>query len=288
VKIVHTLAEIKDSVAALRRSLGKTIGLVPTMGALHEGHLSLIRRARERTDAVVMSIFVNPAQFGPKEDFSKYPRTLDNDCRKAEGAGCDIVFAPSAADMYPTPYFTYVNVDELDRALCGASRPGHFRGVATVVLKFFNIVVPDVAFFGAKDAQQVVVLKRMTQDLNVPVAIEVCPTVRENDGLAMSSRNVFLTPAERKAAPAIGRALKAAASLFENGETNAATIAGTLDATLRKEPLIQKEYIEIVDTITLQPQTTITSTGAALVAVACRTRESGTRLIDNIVLGGSL
>jgi len=285
VKLLHSLDEISAATAGFRAS-GKTIGLVPTMGALHEGHISLVKHARERTGAVVLSIFVNPAQFGPTEDFAKYPRTLEDDCRKAETAGCDVVFAPSAKDMYPDHYHTYVTVSELDSTLCGASRPGHFRGVATVVLKFFNIVRPEVAFFGAKDAQQVIVLKRMVVDLNVPVAIEVCPTLRESDGLAMSSRNVFLTPAERAAAPVICRGLRAAAALFDKGERDAATLARMVETLYQKEPFIKKEYSEIVSIQTLQPQTVIA--GPALLAVACRTIESGTRLIDNIVLGGSL
>jgi pantoate--beta-alanine ligase len=285
VKIVHSIEGIKKTVADWRKE-GKTVGLVPTMGALHEGHLSLVKRARKATDVTVMSIFVNPAQFGPEEDFDKYPRTLDEDCNKADAAGCDAVFAPSAGEMYPKPYYTYVIVNELSGRLCGVSRPDHFRGVSTVVMKLFNIVSPDRAFFGAKDAQQVIVLRRMADDLNVPVVIEVCPTIREADGLAMSSRNSFLTLAERNAAPVINKGLMAAAALYEKGERDAAVLTAAIEKPYLEESLIKKEYSEIVDTRTLQPQITIER--AALIAIACRTRESGTRLIDNIVLGGSL
>jgi pantoate--beta-alanine ligase len=265
---------------------GKTIGLVPTMGALHEGHLSLAAASRDRMSATVMSIFVNPAQFGPGEDYGKYPRMFEADCAKAQAAGCDAVFAPEAPAMYPQRYRTYVTVEELGGRLCGVSRPTHFRGVATVVLKLFNIVTPHVAFFGAKDAQQVIVIKRMAEDLHCAVTIQACPTLREPDGLAMSSRNAYLTPAERKAAPALYRGLRAARDLYDGGERSAEKLIGTIAAHYGAEPLVNKEYIEIVDTVNLQPQHTITS--AALIAVACRTANSGTRLIDNIVVGGSL
>jgi pantoate--beta-alanine ligase len=283
-KLVHNIAEMKTFIADFRKA-GKTVGLVPTMGALHEGHLSLVGRARARADRTVMSIFVNPTQFGPKEDFNNYPRTLDEDCRKAAAAGCDIVFAPSAEAMYPKPYYTYVAVEELGKKLCGMTRPDHFRGVSTVVMKLFNIVRPNVAFFGAKDAQQVIVLRRMVEDLNVPVTIDVCPTVREPSGLAMSSRNVFLTGTERSAAPALYRGLQKAARLFADGERDAAVLVWSLEEIYNKETVVNKEYIEIVSLQTLAPQTVIA--GPALVAVACRMAESGTRLIDNIVLGGS-
>jgi pantoate--beta-alanine ligase len=284
-KIIKSIAEM-HSFSAAARANGKTIGLVPTMGALHKGHLSLIEASRSKTSLTVMSVFVNPTQFGPKEDFGKYPRMFGADCAKAEAAGCDVVFAPEATAMYPERYHTYVTVEELGGRLCGISRPTHFRGVATVVLKFFNIVNPQVAFFGSKDAQQVIVIKRMVEDLNCPVKIEACPTVRENDGLAMSSRNAYLTPGERKAAPVIHRGLQAARALFESGERRAAELAHTVAEMYEKESLIKKEYIEIVDTLALQPHSTVAS--ATLIAVACRTAESETRLIDNIVVGGSL
>ena len=264
---------------------GRSIGFIPTMGALHEGHLSLVEKAHGLTDAMVMSIFVNPAQFGPAEDYKRYPRPLEADCAKALAAGCDAVFVPETSDMYPEHFGTSVAVEELGRKLCGIHRPGHFRGVATVVLKLFNIVTPDTAFFGQKDAQQVIILRRMVEDLNVPVTIEACPTVREAGGLAMSSRNVYLTPAERAAAPVIHKGLQAASKRYEAGERNAARISQAIESIVRNAPLIKKEYVGIVDVKTLDPLTTIAS--AALIAVACRTSESGTRLIDNLIVGGS-
>jgi pantoate--beta-alanine ligase len=270
------------------REKGLTIGFVPTMGALHEGHLSLVKRSKDRADATVMSIFVNPAQFGPGpgEDFRRYPRPFEADCEKTRAAGCDAVFVPEAADIYPNGYCTHVTVEGLDKKLCGAVRPGHFRGVATVVLKLFNIVAPDIAFFGHKDAQQVVVLRRMAADLNLPISIEVGPTVREADGLAMSSRNAYLTPAERAAAPVIYKGLREALALYEAGERDAARLILAAETSLRGTPIIVKEYIEIVDLGTLDTLTTVSA--AALIAVACRTKESGTRLIDNLTVGGTL
>jgi pantoate--beta-alanine ligase len=268
------------------RSKSRTIGFVPTMGALHEGHCSLVKRSNDRADATVMSIFVNPAQFSPGEDFRRYPRPLEADCEKARAAGCDAVFVPEASDLYPQGYCSYVTVEGLDKKLCGASRPGHFRGVATVVLKLFNIVTPDIAFFGHKDAQQAILLRRMAADLNVPVAIDVCPTVREADGLAMSSRNAYLSPAERAAAPMIYKGLKAALTQYEAGERDASRLIKAAETVLRGTPVIEKEYIEIVDLGTLDTLTNVSA--AALIAVACRTKESGTRLIDNLTVGGSL
>ena len=265
---------------------GRTIGFIPTMGALHDGHLSLAIKARALTDTTVMSIFVNPVQFGPTEDLQNYPRPIETDCAKALSAGCDAVFIPETAEMYPEHFRTYITVEELSKKLCGTSRPDHFRGVTTVVLKLFNIVTPDTAFFGQKDAQQVIILRHMVEDLNIPITIEVCPTVREADGLAMSSRNSYLTPAERAAAPIIHNGLMAVRTLYETGERDAARLSAAAETVFRSEPLIKKEYIEVVDTRTLNPLATISAT--ALVAIACRTAESGTRLIDNIVLGGSL
>jgi pantoate--beta-alanine ligase len=267
-------------------SKGRTIGFVPTMGALHDGHISLVNKSVDLAAVTVMSIFVNPAQFGPAEDFKNYPRPLEADCKKARAAGCDAVFVPETADIYPKDYRTFITVEGLDKKLCGASRPDHFRGVATMVLKLFNIVAPDIAFFGHKDAQQVVVLRRMAADLNLPVAIEICPTVREADGLAMSSRNAYLTPAERAAAPVLYKGLNAALAQYESGERNAARLINAVESALSGAPLIRKEYIEIVDTGTLDPLTIVT--GAALMAIACRTTESGTRLIDNLTVGGPL
>jgi pantoate--beta-alanine ligase len=284
--VLKSISEVRRNIETLRRE-GRTIGFVPTMGALHEGHRSLLDRSRSRTDVTVMSIFVNPAQFGPKEDLAKYPRVFDNDCAMAEAAGCAIVFAPTAEAMYPPVYRTYVAVEELGNRLCGITRPTHFRGVTTVVLKFFNIITPDVAYFGQKDAQQVIIIKRMVEDLDVPVRVEVCPTVREGDGLAMSSRNAYLMPLERKAAPCICKGLRAAAALFERGERGATELVREVKRSIESQaPAISGEYIELVDIVTLQPLAEIGSTG--LIAVACRTMESNTRLIDNIILGGSL
>jgi pantoate--beta-alanine ligase len=283
VKIIRAVPDMSKWLQDAR-SKGRTIGFVPTMGALHDGHISLVNKSRDCTDVTVMSIFVNPAQFGPAEDFKNYPRPLEADCEKARAAGCDAVFVPEAAEIYPKGFCTYVTVEGLDKKLCGASRPDHFRGVATVVLKLFNIVTPDIAFFGHKDAQQVVVLRRMTEDLSLPVTIEICPTVREPDGLAMSSRNAYLTPAERAAAPVLYKGLKAALALYEAGERSAARLVCAVETAVRGTPLIKTEYIEIVDTRALDPLTTITA--AALIAIACRTTESGTRLIDNLTVGG--
>ncbi|MBD3344982.1 MAG: pantoate--beta-alanine ligase [Chitinivibrionales bacterium] len=264
----------------------RKIGFVPTMGALHEGHLSLLHKAREFSDISVISIYVNPAQFGPNEDLAKYPRPFDKDCEIAEKEGCDIIFAPKSEDMYPENYHTKVSVEDITTRLCGASRPGHFDGVTTIVLKLFTIVRPDIAVFGQKDAQQVVVIKRMVDDLNVPVAIEVGPVVREPDGLAMSSRNSYLTENERREVPLIFSALQQVEKEYERGERSAAKLRKGIESAYRAAHSFKTEYIEIVDTITITPLDQIETT--ALVAVACRTTESNTRLIDNVVLGGTL
>jgi len=284
-KIVKSSAEMKNLSLTLQKS-GQTVGLVPTMGALHKGHLSLVDISRKSADITVMSIFVNPTQFGPGEDYEKYPRIFDSDCAMAEKAGCDIVFAPAAADMYPKHYSTYVSVEGITSSLCGISRPNHFRGVATVVLKFINIVNPQVAVFGQKDAQQVLVIRRMIHDLNCSVKLEIAPIVREQDGLAMSSRNVYLTGNERRDVPLIWKSLTEVKELFEKGERKVAFLKEKLNQYLLRSTLIKPEYLEFVDTIELKPLEVLNTT--ALVAVACRTAESNTRLIDNIVLGGSL
>ena len=284
-KIIHSVEEMLR-VAHTCRAGGKHCSFVPTMGALHEGHMSLLTLARERADLTVMSVFVNPAQFGPKEDFSRYPRPFDADCERAQRAGCDIMFAPAADEMYPLHFQTTVAVGDITTRLCGASRPGHFAGVTTVVCKLFNIVRPDSAVFGAKDAQQVIVIKRMVKDLHIPVEIIVGPIVREQDGLAMSSRNVHLTVEERAAAPIIHQGLEKARLLFDAGERRAAVFHDAIGSLYSGSPLILPEYIEIADPETLKP---LTQTGSsALVAVACRMRDSQTRLIDNTVLGEPL
>jgi pantoate--beta-alanine ligase len=285
VKTIRSAAVMKKWAANAHKK-GLTIGFVPTMGALHEGHLSLIKKSKALADTTVMSIFVNPAQFGRGEDFNRYPRPFESDRKKARAAGCDALFVPDAADFYPDGYCSYVTVEGLEKKLCGAGRPGHFRGVATVVLKLFNIATPDIAFFGHKDAQQAVILKRMVSDLNLPVRLVVCPTVREADGLAMSSRNTYLTPAERAAAPFIYKGLQAALDLHRGGEKDAVRLARAVETALRETPLMEKEYIAVVDTRTLDPLAMVT--GPALIAVACRTKKSGTRLIDSVTGGGSL
>jgi len=284
-KVVKSPAEMKNLSMTLQRA-GSSVALVPTMGALHKGHLSLLERANDQCDCSVMSIFVNPVQFGPKEDFNKYPRPFEADCELAEKAGCDYVFAPSADDMYPANYTTYVNVEHISETLCGAARPGHFRGVTTVVLKLFNIVNPQVAVFGQKDAQQVLVIKRMVRDLNLSVNIDVAPIFRETDGLATSSRNVYLTSDERQGAPCMYRGLKAAENLFTAGEHSAKVLSDAVRTSIRQTSSLEIEYVEIADTLQIRPVETVLS--SALIAVACRTKQSNTRLIDNIVIGGSL
>ena len=284
-KIVKSPAEMKNLSLTHQRG-GRTVGLVPTMGALHQGHLSLLAIAKRDADLAVMSIFVNPTQFGPQEDFQEYPRSFEADCAKAEAAGCDIIFAPSVSDMYPQHYNTYVTVEGITETLCGKYRPGHFRGVTTVVLKLFNIVNPNVAVFGQKDAQQVLVLKRMIHDLNCSVKLQIAPVVREPDGLALSSRNLYLTSSERANAPLIYRGLSKASELYQNGERSVSVLYQVIYEEYSNSEMLEIEYIELVDIVELKPVTIITS--PVLVAVACRTLESKTRLIDNIVLGGAL
>jgi pantoate--beta-alanine ligase len=256
------------------------VGLVPTMGALHEGHAALIRAARAASGFVVVSIFVNPTQFGPNEDLARYPRTLDGDQRVCAEAGADLVFAPAADEMYPERSVTFVEVKELDAVLCGATRPGHFRGVCTVVLKLFNIVGPDVAHFGAKDFQQARIIRQMVRDLNVTVAIRIEPTVREADGLTLSSRNRFLSPAERAAAPRIYQALLSMRDRARAGEIDAARLESALNAELESIPGARIDYARIVDADTLRPLGRLDRPAVAAVAVFLGT----TRLIDNVVI----
>jgi len=258
----------------------KRLGFVPTMGALHEGHLSLVRAARAQSDAVAASIFVNPTQFGPNEDFAKYPRSLDRDCELLKKEGVDFLFAPSVEEMYPAGAITYVTVEGMSDKLCGKSRPGHFRGVTTVVSKLFNIVGSDVAFFGQKDAAQLAIIRRMVRDQNLPVEIVGCPIVREPDGLAMSSRNAYLDPQQRKSALVLSRALKEVERRFVGGECSADQLVSAGRAVFASEPGARLDYLEIVDPNTLDPIATIA--GPALVAVAGFA--GTTRLIDNVVL----
>jgi pantoate--beta-alanine ligase len=277
------LAKTIDSVRALvkaARGNGRSVGFVPTMGALHLGHISLIEAAVEKCDFVVVSIFVNPIQFGLGEDFEKYPRPLDDYLKICEKAGADVVFAPPASEMYPEKNITWVNVEKLTEPLCGQSRPGHFRGVTTVCSKLFNIITPDFAFFGQKDAQQTIVIKRMVADLNMPLEIVICPTVRQPDGLALSSRNQYLTDRQRKDAANIYKSLQKARQMIEQGVTNSQTIVEQIRTTIERIAAVKIEYISIVDGGTLQNVDCITA--GVLIAVAVRV--GTTRLIDNILV----
>jgi pantoate--beta-alanine ligase len=266
---------------AARLSFGGSVGLVPTMGYLHEGHLSLVRRAREESDHVIVSIFVNPTQFGPKEDLSKYPRDLDRDLSLLEPLGVDLVWMPTAEIMYPPGYQTWVEVEGITRPLEGSMRPGHFRGVTTVVAKLFNAVQPHRAYFGQKDAQQAAVIRQMTRDLNFPIEIVVCPIVREPDGLAMSSRNVYLDPDQRKAATVLSRSLRAAKEAYEDGVRDAETLRQIMRDVLASEPLAQVQYVSCADYDTMEELETVT--GKALLSMAVFMGK--TRLIDNLILG---
>ncbi len=311
-QLIATIAELRAALVAVRRD-GKRIGFVPTMGALHEGHLSLVRAAKAECDCTVVSIYVNPTQFGPSEDFSKYPRTLDADLKLLADCGVDVVFAPTNEEMYPPGHATWVNVGgekgvsgekgarnllperapgcfaqkvpdtfflSVAEPLEGACRPGHFRGVATVVLKLFNIVQPDAAYFGQKDYQQAAVIRRMTADLNLPLAIRVCPTVREPDGLAMSSRNRYLSPAARQRARVLWKSLQTAAKLVEEGQCDAAAIVARMRGMIETAEDARIDYVALVDPDTLQPVQQIAGRTLAVLAV----KIENTRLIDNCLL----
>lgn len=277
--IIESVPAMKQYVKDSRRQ-GKTIGFVPTMGALHEGHLTLMRQGKKDCDVMIASVFVNPTQFGPTEDFDRYPRDLQGDSEKAARAGVDAIFHPSAREMYPEGYATYVNVEGMTEKLCGRSRPGHFRGVTTVVLKLLNIVQPDKAYFGQKDAQQALVLKRMAQDLNLNAAIEIVPIVRESDGLALSSRNMYLSPQEHQAALVLYRSLCWAEKLVAGGEYDSKAIREAVLAILKQEPLAEIDYAEIYHYPSLQDMERLED--KALLALAVRIGQ--TRLIDNIIL----
>lgn len=280
-KIFRTVKEMQEFALRLKQE-GRRIGLVPTMGALHEGHLTLMRAAKEATDFVIASVFVNPTQFGPNEDFDAYPRRFEEDCRKLESVGVDAVFHPQAADMYPQGFCTYVNVDgDITHKLCGAQRPIHFRGVATVVTKLFNITQADEAFFGQKDAQQVVVVCRFVQDLNLPVQINMVPIVREESGLARSSRNVYLSPEEKTAALVLSRSLRLAKDAYEKGERNAAVLKALVTKEIAGEPLAAIDYVDLFSFPALEAIETVDE--KSLLALAVRIGK--TRLIDNIILG---
>jgi len=278
-KICATIPEARAACRDARAS-HKRLGLVPTMGALHEGHLSLVRAAKAQCDAVAVSIFVNPTQFGPTEDLSKYPRQFDRDCRLLEKEGVDILFAPSVEEIYPDGPVTWVLVEGLSEKLDGRTRPGHFRGVTTIVAKLFHIIEPDAAFFGQKDAAQLAVIRRMVQDLNLPVEIVACPIVRESDGLAMSSRNTYLNLEERGRALVLQRSLQRAQQEFQTGESTAAKLISAAKEVFAREPQVVLDYFEIVDPDTLDPVKRISQ--KTLVAVAAYV--GSTRLIDNTVL----
>jgi pantoate--beta-alanine ligase len=281
-QVLRTVAEVQTWAADLRRA-GRRLALVPTMGFLHEGHLSLMREGRKRADGVATSIFVNPTQFGPKEDLSRYPRDFEGDLAKCASAGVDVVFAPEASTMYPPGYETYVEVTDVSQGLCGERRPGHFRGVATIVTRLLCLFRPDVALFGEKDYQQLQVIKALNRDLHLGVEILGMPTVREPDGLAMSSRNAYLSPEDRKRALAISRGLGAAQSLYRAGTSEASALVEAVRRELRAADL-REDYVELVDAERLKPLSSVQPGQPArlLVAAFCGT----TRLIDNQPIGG--
>jgi pantoate--beta-alanine ligase len=276
---VHTLEWMKQ-VARQARADGRIVGLAPTMGALHDGHLSLVRAAQQQCSPVIVSIFVNPKQFGPKEDFAKYPRQLDADRAKLDELSVDYLFAPTAAEMYPPGFRTHVQVEGLSDALEGRSRPGHFRGVATVVLKLLAIVQPHFAYFGRKDAQQARLIQQMTGDLNLDAQIVVCPIVREADGLAMSSRNAYLKPDERRAAVVLHSALRAAKRAMETGERDVARVVALARRTIEAEPLATLDYAALVDAETFEPALQLRRACYLALAVFI----GSTRLIDNLLI----
>ena len=279
-QVVTSVGEMGAAARALRGE-GRKVGLVPTMGALHEGHLSLVRRARAGCGAVVVTIFVNPTQFGPSEDYARYPRDLDRDLASLRPFAVDLVFAPAAAELYPPGFETYVEPGAVARPLEGAARPGHFRGVATVVLKLLNLVRPEAAYFGQKDFQQVAVIRRMAADLDAGVRIVMCPTVREQDGLALSSRNAYLGPEHRRAAAALYRGLRRARGLFQAGEPRAAALIEAMRAEIEAEPLVEPDYTAVVSPASMQAVEPARGGCVALVAA----RVGPARLIDNVILG---
>jgi pantoate--beta-alanine ligase len=283
-RIIRSIKEMQAISEALRRT-GKRIGFVPTMGYLHDGHISLVKCAKKENDVVVMSIFVNPTQFGPNEDFERYPRDIKRDSEIAGKEGVNYLFVPETSEMYPPAYSTYVEVENLTRGLCGDRRPGHFRGVATVVTKLLNIVQPHRAYFGKKDFQQLKVIERLVKDLNFDVEIVGCPIVREKDGLAKSSRNIYLSPEERKSAISLYGTLKLAKKLFESGETNPQKIKSEMERFILSHSLVKKiDYVEIVDANLLKPVKSLKEGDLIALAVFV----GNTRLIDNWVVGEEL
>ena len=278
-RVVKTIEEIRSQVAAWRKE-GCSVGLVPTMGSLHEGHQSLISKSKEQNDHTVVSVFVNPMPFAPNEDFEAYPRDMAHDMAAVEEAGGDIIFNPEPSEMYPSHFTSFIDTTETTELLCGAVRPIHFRGVCTVVGKLFNIVCPDRAYFGQKDAQQLATIRRFARDLNFPVEIVACPIVRESDGLAKSSRNTYLSPAERQAATILSRSLELGRKAIENGERTPGKVIDLITASLKSEPLARIDYVEVVDFENIQRAERIE--GSILVAIAVYIGK--TRLIDNFLI----
>ncbi|MDP4182959.1 MAG: pantoate--beta-alanine ligase [Bacillota bacterium] len=278
-RVIERISDLKAVIRSQKAS-GKTIGFVPTMGYLHEGHLSLVKASREENDFTIMSIFVNPTQFGPNEDFEKYPRNMEKDTSLAESVGADLIFSPSVSEMYPEGYKTYVDVEKITEVLCGKSRPGHFKGVTTVVTKLFNIVEPDKAYFGQKDAQQVVVISKMVKDLNMNIEIVMCPIVRESDGLAMSSRNTYLSMGERQEAVILSKSLFEAEEKIKNGERDPELLISFLRQKIETVNFAKIDYIEITDMANLNKLEEIH--GKILIALAVKFGK--TRLIDNVIV----
>ncbi len=278
-ELIRSIPQLKEKIRQVKKT-GETIGLVPTMGYLHQGHLSLVKGARESCDFVVVSIYVNPMQFGVGEDFEEYPRDSTRDARFCEEEKVDLIFSPSDRDMYPKGYATFVDVERLTLGLCGGSRPGHFRGVTTVVTKLFNLVEPDKAYFGQKDAQQALALKKMSEDLNMNLDLVIMPTVREPDGLAMSSRNKYMSEEERKAGLVLYKSLVRAKELIEEGSRRSWQIISAMEELIDGEPLAEKEYVEIVDTEEMKRLEVLK--GEILIVLAVKIGK--TRLIDNVML----
>ncbi len=280
IKVVKTVAEVREIVAGWRKN-NETVGLVPTMGFLHQGHQSLIKKSVENNDRTVVSVFVNPIQFGPNEDLEAYPRDLERDSALCEETGADIIFNPEPSEMYKDGFVSFVDMNGLTNHLCGLSRPVHFRGVCTVVTKLFNIVCPDRAYFGQKDAQQLAVIKRMVKDLNMPLEIVGCPIVREADGLAMSSRNTYMNAEERKAALILSQSIKLGQKLVEDGERDASVVRGKMIELLSSEPMAEVEYVNVVNNLTMEDIDVIE--GDILVAIAVKI-DNKVRLIDNFMM----
>ena len=278
-KIVSTINEVREQVKEWKKE-GNTIGFVPTMGYLHEGHASLIDAARKNNSKVVVSIFVNPIQFGPNEDLDSYPRDLEHDAKLCEEHGVDLIFHPTPEEMYGDNFYTFVDMDVLTKELCGLSRPVHFRGVCTVVNKLFNIVQPDRAYFGEKDAQQLAIIKHMVQDLNMDIEVVGCPIIREEDGLAKSSRNTYLSPEERKAALVLSQTINLAKQLIADGEKDADVLVAKMKENIEKEPLAKIDYVKAVNGLTMQQQKEI----KAPMLIAMAVYIGKTRLIDNTIL----